>query len=280
MIDALTITNVWTGVPLTLNDLNYPIENYATEVVAGSTDRPKGSRHGSFSMPTYLGQRNFHFEGQILGSGASDALAYTDYVTKRRNLIRSVMPHNERFTDESCTVDFLFTGMAEHCFSLCTIDGYPEVPMSWDTGSRSPFQLNLKSFDPRIYGTTLQSATLTHNVAATPNNAGEIEVYPIITITGGASGVTSYQFRWGTGAGALAFRSVTYNAAVTAGNVVTIDFDKVSAVDQTGANKSGNLSVRDWWALEPGNNTVIYIGSGGTPAGTTVALNWRHAYML
>lgn len=123
------------------------------------------------------------------------------------------------------------------------------------------FQVPLLAPDYRRYGQTLNSQALTvgSNVVV---NAGDMPAPVVITRTGATTN-PEWQNTSADGDPTLAYTGVF--GAVT----LEIDTDRES-VTVNSINQRSGLTTAQWWALVPGNNTII------TDYASTIA--WRDAY--
>ena len=126
----------------------------------------------------------------------------------------------------------------------------------------SPLQFQIACQDPRKYVDNANQ-TMVANTNYTPANAGNIETYPIFTVTGAWSTIS---FTNNTQA-----KTVTLTRASVAGDVVVVDFRKRS-VRVNGILMSSIVTTGGWWAIPAGGGqTVKYTVTGGPPTSVVVA---------
>lgn len=149
--------------------------------------------------------------------------------------------------------------------------------------------------DPRIYTLAEQTESLSLGVssgghgfplgfphgfgtatsgAADCVNAGNIDTYPVITVSAG-----------GAGASAIALENTTTGESweivltLAAGETLVVDMGEQTALLNGTASREPFV-VRPpsvWWALQPGSNQVQLVATG---AGTTAVVAWHDAYLI
>ena len=292
MIESATWTNIHNGQVIAFNANDTPFNTFTTEVEWRQDEMAKPQEHGSIPGFPYLGARLFHADGDILKASSAE------YITKRRDLVRAVMPSARYGNKIVGTLQILFTGMPETVQALCSLDGYPELPMEGLGPAHGAYQINWKSYDPRLYGLAQLSATA--NISGTSNtgrayaktypkqylnptavtgdviltNSGDIEVYPTVDILGPATFPALTLL-----SPAPQMRIEFGNLVVAAGETITINFENRTATSSLGRDVYYTLTSREWWALDVGNSTVRFSAfSASAPAQAT--FKWRNAYML
>jgi hypothetical protein len=175
------------------------------------------------------------------------------------------------------------------------------IDLAWSQGLASKIIIALHCTDPRLYGETsdqviqLSSGTsgmmfpatfpLSFGGAATPgtlvvNNTGNIEMRPIIVITGPVTNPTITNETTGL---SMTFSNPSQSSyTLNSGDTLAIDLDAHSVL-WTVYEASTSSSVRSWvvngstwWDLPPGINTISFTSSDGTepsPA-PTCAVEW------
>jgi phage-related protein len=89
------------------------------------------------------------------------------------------------------------------------------------------------------------------------NTAGDVPSFPIWKLYGPLDNASIYT-------GTTGF---VYNAAIAAGEVITIDTSKKTVVDASGTNKYANLSsAPKFFSLPPGTTSISVLGNGATSA--------------
>lgn len=105
------------------------------------------------------------------------------------------------------------------------------------------------------------------------DNTGEVDAYPVWTLTGPASSLTLQ----------LGARTFTTNTALTAGQTLTIDTDPrtQTLTDGAGANRWGDVDTTaiDLWPLPPGVNPVTVTVTGGTTS-TSLSMSYVPRYLM
>jgi hypothetical protein len=294
MIESARFTNV-NGMYVDFNTNIIPFNNFTTEVDTRFTEKNRSQEHGIYPGDTYFGKRLFHATGDIFADNSAQ------YIQRRFAMVGALMPRPQFGRKIAGTLDLLFTGMAEHLTSDCTIEGYPEIPFDGVSPARSSYQVNWKAFDPRLYG-----AWQVADIAYDPNwlniggraynktynktysttgsqgdqyvvNSGNFDTYPILTIFGPVTGPIASLFR---------SDGMTYHFALpgltltSSSESVVVDLGYKTVTRNDGTNLY-NYATGDWWMLEPTpmTNLVRFAADSiAIPAHMTV--QWRNAYML
>lgn len=104
------------------------------------------------------------------------------------------------------------------------------------------------------------------------DNAGQVDAWPVWTVTGPTGGVTLRNLTTG--------RVLALDLALVLGRVVTIDTRPGSqaVVDDAGVNLYRYLTEHDLWPLVPGENAVR-VELGAVDVDTSVALSYRRRYL-
>jgi hypothetical protein len=296
-IEAARFTNIDGSVLIMNTDTDYPFEEFLTEVEGRSADKNKSQQHGQWPTFTYLGKRLFHANGAILADNPAE------YWEKRLAFIRAFMPHPHLNETVCGTLTIQYAGILEELECDCTIDGWPEIPLQGLSPSLSEYQLNLKAFDPKLYGSERSTFTVAPPVSdygvtfdrtfdttfpqanIQPQdviivNSGNIETYPRFVIEGHAVNPRLVLTRYDGEQLTVALDGLT----VTANDYVELDFDKRTAV------MNGDIDVYDytigsqWWALEPttqlGVSNIVSFRGTDIQEGANATIFWRNAYMI
>lgn len=297
MIENIQFTNI-NGQTIYFNESNLtklPTNNMTMEVDARFTERAKSEQHGIYPAYTYWGKRLIHIEGDILCQSAAE------YIQQRLALISVLMPRPQVGERKAGDLAILYTGMGETLNCEATLDGYPELPMTALSPSRTPYQINFKTFDPRLYGTD-NTVTLpfgiTDNIggrtynktydkswtgtiglnSAFVNNGGNFDTAPIVTFFGP---VVSPRLTLQRSDGKVFSYKLTGLTLSDVSDYVVCDFAARTVTRWNGTNLYNFAVGSDWYTLEPLpiTNFVLYSGdSGSAPSYATV--QWRNAYMI
>lgn len=293
MIESARFTNVL-GNYIDFNDDAVPFNEFSTEVDVRFNDKNKSQEHGIYPGFTYLGRRLFHCSGDILQNTSAD------YWNKRRQFISAVVPRSHIGYDRIGTLTIRFTGYNEDLTCECTIDGWPEMPLAGLSPSAGKFQVNFKSYDPRMYG-AWQAVDLpfgvteniggrtynkvynkTYAAGAAGNdtiisNSGDIETYPVVTFYGPCVSPQLTLFRGDGQTQHFKLDGLSMSSPVDS---TVVDFRNHTAVLNSSFNVYSYTIGQDWWALEPDlTNTVRYTADSGSIA-SHAAIMWRNAYMI
>jgi len=291
MIESMTWTNIRNGQSVVMNANDTPFETFSTEVVWRQEQTENPQEHGVDLGYPYLGERMFHAEGEILKQDSAG------YMTLRRNLVRSMIPSPRYGNKVVGTLQILFTGMSEAVKAECSLDGFPELPMEALGPAHGKFQINWKAPDPRLFSVDEYSAitgtpgttsgrtypktypkvyTASTGTAGdiTITNSGDIEVYPRVEILGPCTYPSLTMLT------PAPVRVVEFgDLIVDSGEIITVDFEKRSAVSNLGRDVYFTLTSREWWALDPGSNSIRYSAfQASSPSKAT--FYWRNAYMI
>ena len=111
--------------------------------------------------------------------------------------------------------------------------------------------------------------------AAAPDNDGDVEAWPVWTVSGPTTSVTLANVTTG--------RSLKVAVALTAGETLTIDTRPAAktVVDQDGTNRFATLDsvIDDLFPFVRGVNTINITIAGGEGVTTEVALAWRRRWL-
>lgn len=296
MIESARFVNV-NGSVVNFNDNNIPFSEFSTTVDMRMSEREKSQQHGLYPSNTYMGKRLFNTNGDLL------ALDSADYWVRRLAMVGALMPrpHLDRKAGD---LFIQFTGVPEELSSECTLDGYPELPLAALSPSASKWQVNFKSFDPRLYG-VYRNVDLLYGVsdnlggrtfnktypysyataATSPSTAiisqgayANMETFPRVTFYGP---VTNPRITFQRSDGQVFFMTLTGLTLTDISDTAVVDFLTRTAIRGNGANLYNYTVGSDWYALEPLplTTTVQYSGSAGSsPSHAVVA--WRNAYMI
>jgi hypothetical protein len=291
VIESARFVNV-NGAQVIFNDDDVPFRRFQMTVDTRTSERPKGQRHGIWPARTYLGKRIFNCEGDLLLDTSAE------YIIKRIELMNAVMPRQQLGQFAQGTLYIRFTGINEELSAVCAIDGWPEIPMEALSPSRSPYLVNFKSFDPRLYGEerswelTLEDPTgrsypktydKSYPQGSTTNeavltNSGNIETYPKIRIYGP---ITNPGLALNMSYNQMQVLVQSDGLTIPENDYVDLDFEKPTAARSNGANVYNYFIGSDWWALEPApiSSTIrLFAGDWASPARAIVT--WRNAYMI
>ena len=109
---------------------------------------------GEWPSFSYPGALTAHIEGNIIGAGASDALASADYVAKRLALVDAVLPPIQILTSRKHAVlRIRLDGMTEDA-DTDVIVTQSQIPMVALFPANSEFMVTWKGFNPYFTGVT------------------------------------------------------------------------------------------------------------------------------
>lgn len=294
MIERARFVNV-NGYEIELNTNSLPFTELRTEIDTRSSDHHRAQQHGNWPVNTYLGHRLFHLEGDILEDSSAS------YIQTRLGLINAFTPRPGLGKKQTGTLYITLTGIPEELSAECTIDGWPELPIAALSPARSRFLINLKAFDPRLYGIlrtvtatpalnlgtrsynktynkSYSGGTVTSAADAIVQNTGNIEVYPIIKVYGP---LTSGALVLSRSDGVTKIVQLGDLVLSSVADTITLDFDKRTAVSASGQDLYKYTFGSDWWTLEPLPlvNTVRLAGSN-PGVDTKAEITWRNGHMI
>lgn len=110
-------------------------------------------------------------------------------------------------------------------------------------------------------------------VDATVTNSGDVECWPVWTVTGPGSVIVLRNLTTG--------QSITFSTlALGAGESIVIDTDPGTVTKQDGSNQFPDLTIgSDLWALQPGGNAVRLEMAGAVAGTSALQLNYRQRYL-
>lgn len=292
MIDGLVLYNyALPGESLELNNEVYPVDNFTTEVDTRFNEQVKPSEHGIWIRNTFYGKRTFHIEGAILGNDAGE------YIDLRRAMLRILTPKSHLMPRQAMgKMDIWFTDMAEQLTCDYTIESYPEIPMEALAPAISRFQLNLKCFDPRLYGLERSGKAFPPSVSGrtynktynkvytvssvgpddvTANNPGDIEVHPVIMFNGPTTGPRAIKIDTDGELHTFELPDLVLGAS----DIVMADFEKKTIVNTVTGVNVYSFKEGEWWTIEPGVNKLR--ATAFTPGtGSSTVFKWRGGYLI
>lgn len=121
-------------------------------------------------------------------------------------------------------------------------------------------------FFPLVLGGSSIAAELTID------NTGDLETWPVLSITGPADGPTLRNITTG--------QALTLDATVGAGEVVTLDArpGARTVTRHDGLDMYADLTLRQWWPLARGQNRVR-LEASLTTADSVLAVRWRRRWL-
>lgn len=296
MIESARFTNI-NGMYVDFNTNDIPFNQFLTSVDWRFTEKEKSQEHGIYPGESYLGKRLFHCEGNLFADSSAQ------YIQRRLAMVGALMPRPQMGMKVVGTLQIVFTGMSEPMSCDCTLDGYPELPMEGASPSRTKYQVNFKSYDPRLYGGNNSysvfynpnwqniggrnyNKTYNKTYATTGSSQGEIiitnsgnyDTYPILTFYGPVTEPTAVL---STSVGGLFVFKLTGLTLADITDYVVVDFKKHTVTRGNGANLYNYSVGSDWWLLEPSPvvNTVRFSGNP-IAAPSYMTLQWRNAYVI
>lgn len=290
----------WTSADGTVVDFNtndIPFSAFTTECDVRFTEKSRSQRPGIHPGDTLLGKRLFHAEGDILADSSAS------YWEKRLKMVGALMPRPQLGYKYIGTLDLELSGVTEVLSSNCTIDGYPELPLDGASPARGRYQVNWKSFDPKLYG-PYQSVDVAYNPGSQNiggrdynkvypkiysgevirqgdvivTNSGNIETFPLLAFYGPCTDPEAIITR----SDGRVYRFILTGvelADVTESAI--IDMQARTVTRNNGTNLYEYAVGSDWWSLEPFpmTNTVKY-RAGTIDVPSHMSVQWRNAYMI
>lgn len=292
MIDYFSFEGVNGNVFSVDQIMDFPLSNFDMTVETRNDEQNKVQRDGNWQTYDYLGQRTFHFEGDLLGS------SYSNYWKRRAALLSCFEPRPDLGFRYTVRLHIKFTGIDEELIADCNLDGQPELALDASTPAVSNCMINLKAADPRLYGANIQIGVTGFPVVSggftfamtfplsftvgspggsyTVINSGNVKTYPTVLIYGPCISptVTRYDV---TG---TPHNFILNNLFIQDGDYVTIDMRDRSVVTSGGYDASGSIDpTSEWLYLEPGLNQTKFVALN--PAGSCRAeWHWQNAYLL
>lgn len=188
-----------------------------------------------------------------------DGIVYADPSTIDAFL--DTLNTNFMISDTEMPFYFKGAGIAQRYIMCKSIGLHYSLSRLRSFGS-SPIQIQLKAGDVRKYIDN-PNQTMVANTNYTPANTGNMETYPIFTITGAWSTITLTN---NTQA-----RSVVLTDTRVAGDITVVNF-KDKSVTVNGVRKSSIVTTGNWWNIPSGGGqTVKYTVTGGPPTSVVMA---------
>lgn len=171
-----------------------------------------------------------------------------------------------------------------------------QQPVRVSGGWQKQFQLQLVAADPRIYGATLNTSTVSSAAAsttagrsfnksfditygATPplgqllvTNAGTTTTYPVIRIYGPGNNPRLYNF--------TTSQTIALTYSLGTGDWLTIDTLNRTVLLNDGSSRYGAVDFPNtsWWGMVPGVNDLRFAFDAYL-AGSSMRVDWRDAWL-
>lgn len=129
------------------------------------------------------------------------------------------------------------------------------------------FIIDLFAYNGVQVSTTLDTSSNTTNATPSVTNGGNVVVYPLITVTAPAGGLTAF-----TATNSTTGESFVWSGSVLVGDNLVIDMDAMTMTEAGISDFSGYSSPSRWWGLEVGANSLSLTS---TPTGATVTVKKR-----
>lgn len=136
------------------------------------------------------------------------------------------------------------------------------------------FLITLRAANPAYFSSYTKTSAV--NQAASPHsfeltNIGNYATGPVINLVGPMTNPIISNAANG--------ETMTITGTIAAANTWTLDIENRRFYDQTGANKFSTLNIAsDWLRLEPGENDLTVVFTGGTAA-TTTNIQFRDSWI-
>lgn len=288
MINKAKFENTVSGASILLHDEHWPFSDYTTEVDVRSDDEEKAGDWGIHETYTFLGKRLHHIEGDLLADDSAE------YWRRRMDFIQAITPSKTSRVFGKLRLEL--EGIYEETWCYCTLDGWPELPLEALSPSAGRFLVTFKSYDPRLYGSSLNEITIstfavtgsrvydktygyTYSIVGSSEfdagNAGNAETQPTVIIYGPA---TNPRIQLNSASDAEQYIQV--NTTIASGSYITIDFSQTTAMDDSGLDIYSSIDQgSEWWTLKPGSNQVVFLAEDAVAPAKAV-VQWHNAYMI
>ncbi len=247
-----------------------------------SYNRP--GEDGGIVSNVFYGMRSVSITGMVMGSNCEQ------YEDNRQLLVEACSTNKDEFGYPTLTrfvaintagESFYFDGQVTNVsvlrgglikaseFQISVIVPDHTIYSSTSSSSGSIVRQSGTGFEwpfdwPILWGTTSGGT-------ATLNNTGNVEVYPVITITGSAT--SPYILNSTTD------KFIQLNYTFDVSDVLVIDMGaKTVLLNGTTNLISAKTSASDWWSLVPGNNVINYTTSTSSDTGT-VEVTWHNGFV-
>lgn len=215
--------------------------------VSASTADVDGA-HGGSVYAKFLSFRSIVLDGNIYTNAATTDV-YCDSLTTN-------------FMPDDINYPFYFrgAGIAQR-YVMCKSTGIKFDIDNLRSYGKSPVQITLAASDPRKYvdnADIIMTANTNYNIT----NNGNMNTYPLFTITGAWSSITLTDVTQN--------KSVILTDSRVAGDITVVDFLKRS-VTVNGIRKSSIVTTNNWWDFPAVSNDQIKFTVTGTPTSVVVA---------
>lgn len=190
------------------------------------------------------------------------------------------------------TITWEPVGAPERFYSVRPGNAANALNMRSLRGGTVQLQLQFKAPDGRAFSTDITSVVLEPNTGAGggrtyplvyprdyeyvppdgnfTDGGGNTETFPTVVIEGPVANpvVTNGDY------GAVGFADYS----ILQDETITLDFNEKTAVKNDGTNLRGELTYRDWWAVQPGENEFRFDTEVFSTT-TLATISWRAAYL-
>lgn len=212
------------------------------------------SQHGGYVESKYVGMRTIVIDGLLYASPETADVTIDALITN--------------FIPDGSDYPFFFkgAGIAQR-YILCKPVGFNHDVDSLRSYGACAVQFQLKAGDVRKYVDNAD-VTMVNNTNVNAPNLGNINSYPIFTITGA---MTAISLTNNTTA-----KTLTLTTTRIAGDVVVVDFYNKSITINGVRNSS--VATGTWWDIAKNSTpTIKYVVTGGPP--TSVVVKTKQAWL-
>ena len=278
------------GFTFEFNTDQSPFNTFTTEIQLRGNGQDKARQHGTWPYFTYLGERVFRGEGDILRTESGE------YIQTRLDMLKALCPTPHLGNRVVGRLILELTGQ-EQMEAYCTLDSYPEMPMEGLGPAHGSYMVAFRAFDPRVYSVDeyTSSADLTASAGGRTYNKTYNRTYPgtaysggdLLLVNGGNAETLPTVDVYGPVTGPLftatidgVDRTVELGGlTVPAGGIATISFADRTATLSDGTELDSYFTLREWWYLQPGNTTVAY-RAVESAAPSKAVFRWKNAYLI
>jgi hypothetical protein len=123
-----------------------PLKSFEIDGETRMTDRSKAEEAGDWPGYNYLGRQLIHLAGDLIGDTSEE------YITRRLSMMSIICPPEGRQRNRRWGSLYIKYYGQETLQADCTVDGYPDLPMTGQNPTVTTYTVNFKIFNPYWQG--------------------------------------------------------------------------------------------------------------------------------